>query len=180
MNEINYKSTGGVQEEINEQIAIAGNCKVGIVELGVLFGETSAKFCQTTPNIPVYGIDPIITDSMNINLIGNIDTIKSNTRQFDNFKFIRDYSFNVVKDWNRKFDYLFIDASHLYGDVKRDFEDWFPLLESGGIVSLHDSACNRGGPHYWEGPSKLADELINDPRVEYVKTVFCLTIFKKI
>lgn len=169
------------QDEVNKQIELAQAAKFGIVELGVLFGETSERFCQANKQVPVWGIDPLIPDSMNKRLIGDINKINEISRKYGNFIFIKGYSFDIFQVWikSNKFDYLFIDASHIYSDVKRDFEDWFYLLENGGIVSLHDSGIGRGGPDNWPGPSQLANELINDPRVEYIETVFSLTIFKK-
>ena len=178
-----YRSIGVPQDEVNVQILIAEKCKHGIVELGVLFGETSEKFCEANPDVDIWGIDPLIPDSMNPALIGDMNKILALVDKYDNFIWIPDYSYNMVEVFKlneNKFDYLFIDASHIYEDVKRDFEDWFPLLEKGGVVSLHDSAMGRGGPDYWPGPTKLAEELFNDKRVEYVKTVYCLTIFKKL
>jgi hypothetical protein len=35
-------------------------------------------------------------------------------------------------------DFVFIDAGHSYGEVKRDIEAWFPKVRKGGIVSGHD------------------------------------------
>lgn len=172
-------SKGGMQDEVYEQINIAKKCQFGIVEIGVLYGETSRKFCLANPHIPVCGIDPLIPDSMNPNLVGSKKQIEKNTSDCKNFYFYQDYSFNIAEGWIRPFDYLFIDASHIYQDVKMDFEDWFKLLLPGGLVSLHDSAAHRGGPYHWDGPSLLADELISDDRVDYVKTVYSLTIFRK-
>ena len=173
-----YKSINGNEETIHRDIV--SQCKKGIVELGVLFGATTRIFCIANSNIPIYGIDPIIPDSMNASLIGNEERIKDNTKDFTNFTLIKDYSFNVVKNWDKPFDYVFIDASHIYKDVKKDFEEWFSKLEPGGYVGLHDSAADRGGPYNWPGPSQLARELIDDDRVEYIITVNSLTIFKKI
>jgi len=41
------------------------------------------------------------------------------------------------------FDLLFIDAGHLYKDVKADFEDYASMVRPGGIIVLHD-ALQRG------------------------------------
>lgn len=179
MQNLNYNSIGVPQDEVFEHISIAKQCKYGIVELGILYGETTGRLCHANKTVHVYGIDPLIPDSMNPILVGNIQRIRDNTNGCGNFTFIKDYSYNVVTKWDKRFDYLFIDASHIYEDVLRDFEDWLPLLEPNGIVSLHDSACDRGGPHNWPGPSKLAKELFTDSRVQYIKTVYSLTIFMK-
>jgi len=149
-----------------------------IVEIGVLFGQTTKVILENT-TAKVYGIDPIIPDSMNSALIGDVHKIKELETIHPNFIFIKDYSFNVVKNWDKKIDYIFIDGDHTYNAVKQDFEDWYPHVKSGGIISIHDSSANRRGPSFWPGPSKLADELIKDDRLEYIETLTALTIFKK-
>ena len=156
-------------------LTLSKNC---IVEIGVLNGETTKVILQNS-NCSVIGIDPIIPDSMNENLIGSEKSILELKKEFDNFNFIKDYSFNVVKTWDKKIDYLFIDGDHNYDAVKQDFEDWYPHVLEGGIISLHDSAANRGGPFFWKGPSDFADELLKDERLEYLETVNTMTIFKK-
>ena len=175
-----YRSVG--ISDIDEPIChrkYAAQAIKGIVELGILSGYTT-KILLESSHVTVYGIDPIIPDSMDENLIGDINRIHELQNNYDRFAFIKDYSYNVAPTWNKEFDYLFIDANHHYESVKNDFECWFTLLSEGGVVSLHDSAANRGGPHWWEGPSKLADNLINDPRVEYLETIGTMTVFRKI
>lgn len=172
-----FKSRGEYEDEKIFHKEISNKCKIGIVELGVLHGDTT-KILLDNSDVIVYGIDPIIPDSMNKDLIGDINKIK-NLEKNERFIFIKDFSYNVIKDWNNKFDYLFIDADHRYEYVKQDFEDWFPFLSKGGVVALHDSAANRGGPFFWDGPSQLSDELLNDDRVEYLDTIFTLTAFRK-
>lgn len=176
-----HYSVGKPKDEEILHDYIAKQCKLGIVELGILNGERTEVMLKANPNIPIYGIDPIIPDSMNSKLIGDYKKINDLKSKYKNFIFINDYSYNVVNSFNYKFDYIFIDASHIYEDVLNDFNQWFPKLKIGGYVGLHDSACNRKGPYWWEGPSKLADNLIlNDDRLEYITTKYTLTMFKKI
>lgn len=165
--------------ELQEHSDIAKKCKLGIVEIGILFGDTSRVLAQSNISVPVYGIDPLIPDSMNSTLVGTQAAIKKNTEDLKNFHFINDFSFNVIKNWDYPFDYLFIDGSHIYEDVKKDFEDWYPKLAKGGIISLHDSTMFRGGQRYWEGPSRVADELIFDERLEFIKSKGRVTVFRK-
>jgi hypothetical protein len=153
--------------------------KEGVVEIGVLDGETSGVLCRANPSIPIYGIDPLIADSMNDAMHGALTVIKKNTEGCTNYHFIQDYSYNVVKGWDKPFDYIFIDGDHSYEAVKQDFEDWYPKLSKGGVVAFHDSTMWRGGMPYWPGPSRLCDELIDDPRLEFVESWARLSIFRK-
>lgn len=175
----NLSDNSGHNGEKSAQGKYAALATNTVVEIGVLYGETSrvlAENCKGT----VYGIDPIIPDSMNQDLIGSFEQIKQIETDFPNFKFINDYSFNVVKNWDKEIDFIFIDGDHNYDAVKQDFNDWYPHVKIGGIIAFHDSAANRGGPYYWPGPSQLADELINDDRLEIIETVHTMTVFKKI
>jgi hypothetical protein len=177
--ETKYLSILKDNNEIETHTKYAYGSKDLIVEIGVLYGQTTKIILENT-EARVYGIDPIIPDSMNENLIGDVDKINELVKTYPNFTFIKDYSFNVVKNWDKKIDYLFIDGDHKYEAVKQDLEEWYPHVKVGGFISIHDSAANRGGPSFWPGPSKLADELILDLRFEYVETLTALTVFKKI
>jgi methyltransferase family protein len=171
--------------ENESHIKYAKEAKDLIVEIGVLYGTTTRILVENSTCM-VIGIDPLIPDSMEKTLIGDKSKFQD---LIDNhggrFTFYQDYSFNVVKIFNEEYkyppiDYLFVDGDHQYDSVKQDFEDWYPHVKVGGIISIHDSACNRQGPMYWPGPSRLADELINDDRLEYVETRHTMTVFRKL
>jgi predicted O-methyltransferase YrrM len=49
---------------------------------------------------------------------------------------------------------LWIDGDHGYRAVARDFDQWFPLLETGGWLAFHDTV-NR-----WYGPTRLVRRLL--------------------
>lgn len=58
-------------------------------------------------------------------------------------------------------DLLFIDGSHLYEDVKFDFEAFRNKMADAGIVAFHD-AVSRSMNTRWQGPRKLLLELEQD------------------
>jgi hypothetical protein len=159
----------------------AGLAKIGVVEIGVLDGGTTsqmAKYCK----VPIYGIDPIIPDSMNKRLIGSEEKIKKNMEFYKQFKLYKDFSFNVVKSWQHPFDFIFIDGDHNYQAVKQDFEQWLPLLANGGYMGFHDSApvtSISGGFEGWPGPVKLMSEIKQRAGLEFIESVDSLSLFRK-
>lgn len=48
---------------------------------------------------------------------------------------------------------VFVDASHEYEDVSKDFEVWWPRLAKGGIMGFHD-ICLPGVARFWCDISK--------------------------
>lgn len=58
------------------------------------------------------------------------------------------------------YDMLFIDACHAYDDVKQDWDDYSPLVRSGGLIMLHDIALVRSyGNGTTAGVGRLFREL---------------------
>ena len=56
---------------------------------------------------------------------------------------------NKVKKF-KKYDLIFIDASHEYLDVKQDFQNFSIMLNKGGIIIFHDiNLKNSGSKKYW-------------------------------
>jgi hypothetical protein len=54
---------------------------------------------------------------------------------------------------NRSLDFIFIDASHEYEDVKKDIIAWYPKLKLGGIIAGHDYTS-------YDGVKKAVDEIL--------------------
>jgi len=159
----------------------AAAARAGIVEIGVLDG-LNTKAMAMVASVPIYGIDPIIPDSMNQRLIGHEEKIRANLLFYKDFNFIKDFSYNAVKNWPHKFDFIFIDGDHTYEAVKQDLEDWLPLLEPGGTVIFHDSAPIVSIPSDypgWPGPVRLVAELKNDPRLRFIGSFDSASVFTK-
>jgi hypothetical protein len=70
---------------------------------------------------------------------------------------VKGYSYDVVQTWKRAIDVLFIDASHDYEAVHRDFQLWSPFVKVGGIVAMHDVSP------VWPGPSRVMAEYLQPP-----------------
>ncbi len=79
----------------------------------------------------------------------------------------RDFSFSAIKDEyfeeDEYFDFIYIDGSHLYEDVKRDLNDWLPKLKDGGIIGGHDYIAQ---PSF--GVIPAVDEFCNEHGFEMI------------
>lgn len=51
---------------------------------------------------------------------------------------LRGNSHDIAGIWSAPIDMLFIDGSHVYEDVVKDFDNFFPHVVPGGIVAMHD------------------------------------------
>lgn len=54
---------------------------------------------------------------------------------------------------DRSLDFVFIDASHEYEDVKQDILSWYPKVKKGGYIAGHDYTT-------FDGVQKAVDEII--------------------
>lgn len=160
----------------------ARQAQVGIIEIGVLDGKTTKEMALVA-NVPIYGIDPLIPDSMNKRLIGTEEKILKNLNFYPKFKFFKDFSFNVAKDWTLPFDFIFIDGDHTYEAVKKDFNDWYQLINNGGYIAFHDShPITVNGEEVfagWPGCVRLVAELRSDKRLSFIEVQDSVTVFQK-
>lgn len=64
------------------------------------------------------------------------------------------------------FDWIYLDASHYYDDVKRDIECFFPKLKPGGYLTGDD----YGRRSFWDhGVTRAVDEFIAKGQVDVVE-----------
>lgn len=161
------------------------------VEIGAGYGASAIAMLQHSKAPLVVSIDPFVTDGVT-SWHSTREITSQNVRKlvgddFSRWHLIEDYSYNVAPIWDLgPIDLLFLDGDHRYEHVKRDFEDWLPLMEKGGVILLHDSRRKpdpkgeydnrffRG----WPGPTRLAEELRKDGRVELIGEVVSTTIWR--
>jgi len=57
---------------------------------------------------------------------------------------MRETSHDARKRWDgRLIDLLWIDGDHTHHGAKTDFQDWSPLLRTGGVIAAHDAFRKR-------------------------------------
>ena len=79
-------------------------------------------------------------------------------------------SLDAVNLYNdESLDFIFIDASHEYEDVKNDIISWLPKLKNGGILAGHDYEI-------FDGVTRAVNELFKKHEIEISENCF---IYKK-
>jgi MMP 1-O-methyltransferase len=135
-----------------------------IVEIGSYKGKSTvwlAQGSQAGAGTPVYAIDPhsgspeyreatsgVVPDTFDdfrrniqsANVAGTVFPIVSTSAQ-------------AAGSFQKPVELLFIDGSHEYENVLKDFELWFPKLIDGGVIAMHDSVLSPG-------PARVAKDLI--------------------
>lgn len=138
--------------------------KVG-AEIGVQRGNNLFKILQEMPELEMYAVDIWSDKQVRFDGTTDLTDIKPNSayqyvksKKIENperLHLIRDFSHQAYAKFNDKsLDFIFIDASHVYEDVKKDIELWYPKVKEGGMISGHDINM--------KGVSKAVSESIND------------------
>jgi len=127
------------------------------VEIGVLYGDFSELILKIIIPECLVLIDPyLISESKYSNDINSLTTAYSTEQDYQNvlhrFRneiaseqviINRKYSYEAVDYFaDGSLDFVYIDGSHLYLDVKRDLNDWLPKLGKDGLMSGHDNTPN--------------------------------------
>ena len=60
---------------------------------------------------------------------------------------------------DKSLDFVFIDASHEYEDVKNDIVSWLPKIKHGGILAGHDYWSD---PDSWPSVRKAVNDTLNN------------------
>jgi len=139
--------------------AACPTAKGALVEIGSYKGKSTvllSKSSTLTSDGKVVAIDPLSYESIHPHSPSPAFTDETffndfahNLKEagvFQNVEFHRDYSYNVIKTWNRQIRFLWIDGDHSYLGVKKDFDLFCPFLEKGAIIAFHDVLHNFDGP----------------------------------
>jgi len=118
-----------------------------IVEIGSWKGKSTIWIAQGAKDGSagrVYAIDPFAgSDGLRNHGDSTFTDFKNNinkARVQDVVTPIVATSEIASKDWNKPIEFLFIDGSHEYADVEKDFLLYSPHLIPGGVIAFHDTA----------------------------------------
>jgi len=119
-----------------------------IVEIGSYKGRstiTLAGGSEEGLSNKIYAIDPHITDleqRLSNKSESSFNDFKKNIEDSGLAYLVEpiiSLSQDVVKNWNKPIEFLWIDGDHTYEGAKRDFDLFVPFLVDGGVVAFHDS-----------------------------------------
>jgi len=165
------------------------------VEIGSWLGKSSlvlSKGLRTKTQPKLYCIDPFNGDAdatdkamygREMSTLSRTleETFRENMRRHHVLDIVRPmvgYSFEFAADFKEQIDLLFIDGNHEYAAVLQDYEQWSPLLKTGGTIAFHD-VVRESDPDP-VGPITVAREHIFDnPHWANVRLVDSLLVAQK-
>ncbi len=112
---------------------LASKARKSIVEVGRFHGGSTFLLSCANSAVPIHSIDIAPKNDMLVSQYLKDNSIGSNAN------LIVGDSQNVKYPQVGTFDFLFIDGDHSYEGCTKDLENWYPELETGGHVILHDS-----------------------------------------
>lgn len=132
--------------------------KSTIVEIGAYLGRSTCFIAEgiTNRNISLYTIDTFENQGMSEGYRDTYSEFKKNVSKYKNKINIRKgFSYELAKEFKDvEIDLLWIDACHEYEAVKRDINDWVPLVKKHGIICFDD--------YYVKGPNHRVKKAVNE------------------
>lgn len=140
------------------------------VEVGCWKGKSAAfmavEIANSGKNIDFACVDTWegSEEHKDISDVANIyDIFTENMRPVENYyRAIRLPSVEAASQFeDESLDFVFVDASHEYEDVKEDINAWLPKVKPNGILAGHDYYPAGGWPG-WPGVRKAVEELLEN------------------
>jgi len=144
------------------------------VEIGSWKGKSTAfmavEIANSSKNIDFYCVDTWEggpDHKTGYDLENLYDTFVSNMKPLEKYytpmKMTSLKAADMFKD--ESLDFVFIDASHEYEDVKSDIIAWLPKVKVGGVLAGHDYYIN--GTDWFPGVSRAVNEFFNNKELKF-------------
>ncbi|MBI2873255.1 MAG: class I SAM-dependent methyltransferase [Chloroflexi bacterium] len=118
------------------------------MEIGAYLGRSTSYIASAVArrqNVNFYTVDTWQNQGMSEGERDTYGEFCANVQPWkDYIQTFRGFSWEVVKQWNRPIDLLWIDADHSYVAARRDVLDWVPFLKVKGWLCLDDYATAAG------------------------------------
>jgi hypothetical protein len=141
------------------------NKKISILEIGSFEGLSINYYYKFLNKINVTAVDPLDKTTK------YFKNFKRNTKNLKNFNF---FNLNAKqffkKKFNKKYDLIYIDSSHLYKDVFFEGKESLKLLNKGGILIFDDLLHSRENYEYKNviGGIILFLNLVRNIKIHYI------------
>lgn len=123
------------------------NKKIHVVEVGVFKGENAENILKNLNVEKIYLIDPYLKyENYNENYKNFVldEAEKHAKKRLAKYKnkitWVDKFSDDAIKDIPNNIDFIYIDGNHNYKYVKKDIENYFPMVKKEGILAGHDIA----------------------------------------
>jgi predicted O-methyltransferase YrrM/GR25 family glycosyltransferase involved in LPS biosynthesis len=146
------------------------------VEIGSWKGKSSAfmavEIANSNKNIEFYCVDTwegSVEHQDRDDLKSLYDTFNQNMMPLKDYHIpLKIISLEAVEKFEDKsLDFVFIDASHEYEDVKKDIISWLPKVKEGGIIAGHDYYLN--GTDFFPGVKQAVNETLKSNELEFAE-----------
>lgn len=151
---------------------------IKVLEIGTYTGISLINIVKLIPNSIGYGVDKWINYDEN-ELLNNIDELQIEQSFYKNIVAeglqnritgIKGDSYTVlfemIKD-NKKFDFIYVDGSHLLLDCNIDLVLSWKILNIGGILAIDDYLYNYDEQNILNSPYESVNHFINKFQHEY-------------
>jgi predicted O-methyltransferase YrrM len=147
------------------------------VEIGVWKGGSTAfmgvEIVNSGKPITFHAIDTFLGSKEHGNIENFYEEAKQNLSPLLDrgaLTLIQGHSHEVVHQYpDESIDFLFIDGSHEYEDVKKDLLLWLPKVKHGGIIAGHDY------DPAWLGVVQAVNEVIGKDHIKTINSAFVHT-----
>jgi len=136
--------------------------KKNVVEIGVAEGASAAEILDVmNAEGTLYLIDPYPPGRFfGINFQEIIANRHISKKKSEGVVWLKGYSYDISRKWNKQIDFLFIDGDHSYEICRRDWDEWSQFVADDGIVVFHDARLfDKGWTTPETGPVKLVNKL---------------------
>jgi predicted O-methyltransferase YrrM len=152
-----------------------------VVEIGVWHGVTTKRLrAAMDPAGVLTAVDPFPTGRLGVSLQRHIARREVDGISNGQVAWLRTTGADAARN-HQSVDFVFIDGDLSEAGLLADWSAWSPLIESGGIVALHDSRSSRERSIDDADSVKVTNEVIlPDQRFDIVDAVDTLTVFKRV
>lgn len=155
----------GLMHLIEHINTISDTNKMQMIEIGAYAGESTEIFCNhfkfvVTIDPYIDGYDESDEACKHASMEDVLKAFQERMINYDNVALIRATSDDAIEHGlivNKKVDFVYIDGLHTYEQMKKDIQNYLPLIKEGGFIGGHDYHP------VWQGVVDAIEEVLGRP-----------------